>query len=175
MIGVDPDNSGAVTIIKLHAPEGGIRKALQNAEVVVHDMPCALISVGKRFRRSVVHTQRCAAIDLEQTSDCKVICRQADTAAIVSIVQEALHHSSPANTHCVLEQPVPGPANGKQSVFGAGFAFGVWNGVLRSHAAFLYTVSARRWKNDLSLNGCGKEGSRTLAAALFPKAEGLLR
>lgn len=100
-----------------------------------------------------------------------MLSRQADAAAIAAIVQEALQHTPAADMHCVLEEPVPGPANGKQSVFGSGFAFGVWNGVLRSHAAELSTVSARRWKNDLALNGCGKEGSRSLAAALIPNAK----
>lgn len=37
------------------------------------------------------------------------------------------------------------------------------------------TVSCRRWKLDLQLNGKGKEGSRLLAIRLFPTAAGLLK
>ena len=37
------------------------------------------------------------------------------------------------------------------------------------------TVSCRRWKLDLQLNGKGKEGSRLLALRLFPTAADLLK
>ena len=37
------------------------------------------------------------------------------------------------------------------------------------------TVSCRRWKLDLQLNGKGKEGSRLLALRLFPTATELLK
>ena len=37
------------------------------------------------------------------------------------------------------------------------------------------TVSCRRWKTDLQLNGKGKEGSRLLALRLFPTATDLLK
>ena len=37
------------------------------------------------------------------------------------------------------------------------------------------TVSCRRWKQDLQLNGKGKEGSRQLAIRLFPTASELLK
>lgn len=37
------------------------------------------------------------------------------------------------------------------------------------------TVSCRRWKLDLQLNGKGKEGSRLLALRLFPTATDLLK
>ena len=103
-------------------------------------------------------------------------CRQADPHAVAAIVEETLQLAvSPGDLHAVLEEPVPNPTNGKQSVFGSGFAFGVWNGVLSSHRVALDTVSARRWKNDLGLNNRGKEGSRALATAIFPKATHLLR
>ena len=36
-------------------------------------------------------------------------------------------------------------------------------------------VGSRQWKSDLRLNGKGKEGSRALAAALFPASAPLLR
>lgn len=104
-------------------------------------------------------------------------CRQADPAAIVEIVQQSIQRigDSTEDMHCILEEPVPNPANGRQSVFGTGYAFGVWSGVLSTSGISLETVTARRWKGDLGLNKCGKDGSRILAAALFPKAVSLLR
>ena len=36
-------------------------------------------------------------------------------------------------------------------------------------------MSCRRWKQDLQLNGKGKEGSRQLAIRLFPTASELLK
>ena len=43
------------------------------------------------------------------------------------------------------------------------------------HCAQVETVSCRRWKQDLQLNGKGKEGSRLLAIRLFPTATDLLK
>lgn len=96
--------------------------------------------------------------------------------AVVGIVKDTLQLvRETSHLQCALEEPVPGPLNGKQSVFGTGFAFGVWSGVLKSHGVQVETVSARRWKNELGLNGAGKDGSRALATALFPLAADKLR
>ena len=60
VIGIDPDNSGAIAVVKLGAASQGvggekdIMQALSNVEVEVFDMPLEKISVGKRQRRSVV-------------------------------------------------------------------------------------------------------------------------
>ena len=103
-------------------------------------------------------------------------CRQTNSIAAAKIIRDlaAGAHNS-AELCAVLEEPVPNPVNGLLSVLGTGFAFGVWKGVLASHAVNLETVSARRWKADLGLNKAGKEGSRNLALQLFPKAAGLLK
>ena len=59
MIGIDPDNSGAIAVVKLGAASQGegvdkdIMQALSNVEIEVFDMPLEKISVGKRQRRSV--------------------------------------------------------------------------------------------------------------------------
>ncbi len=37
------------------------------------------------------------------------------------------------------------------------------------------TISARRWKLDMGLNGKGKDGSRELAVQLFPQSADLLK
>ena len=39
----------------------------------------------------------------------------------------------------------------------------------------LQTISARRWKLDMGLNGKGKDGSRELAVQLFPQSADLLK
>jgi len=55
VIGIDPDNSGAIAVVRLgvdsQGGEGNMLKALSKVEVEVHDMPVEKISVGKRLRK----------------------------------------------------------------------------------------------------------------------------
>ena len=102
--------------------------------------------------------------------------RQADPCEVNSIVSCTLENlPEGAMTQAIVEKPVPGPLNGSYSIFGTGFAYGVWTGVLSCHDISISTVAARTWKNGLGLNGQGKEGSRAMALALFPQASHLLR
>lgn len=59
--------------------------------------------------------------------------------------------------------------------FGAGFAFGAWNGLLAAQGIPMTSVPCRRWKSDLQLTAKGKAGSRQLALDLFPHAQPLLK
>lgn len=102
-------------------------------------------------------------------------CSQADSEAVVRIVQGILQPESQAELYAILEEPIPNPTNGLLSVLGTGYAYGIWKGVLASHAIRVESTSARRWKGDLGLNKLGKEGSRALALTLFPKARDLLK
>lgn len=104
------------------------------------------------------------------------LCRQLDSLQAVKIIHRIVEASQGTAELCaILEEPIPNPTNGLLSVLGTGFAFGCWKGVLASHGIRLQTTSARRWKADLGLNKAGKEGSRSLALQVFPKAADLLK
>lgn len=99
--------------------------------------------------------------------------RQADAEGIAKLMTSlvpAVRGGSNPVVRTILEQPVPNSLNGKHSWWSTGFSYGVWNGVLQSLGLPVETVSARRWKNEMLLNGKGKEGSRLLAQQLFPHA-----
>lgn len=51
VIGIDPDNHGAVAVIRIPEACTGVLDYLSQAEVEIHDMPLEEISVGKRIRR----------------------------------------------------------------------------------------------------------------------------
>ena len=51
LVGIDPDNSGAVAIISISVDSSSMLEVLRNIDVAVHDMPCMQVSVGKRQRR----------------------------------------------------------------------------------------------------------------------------
>ena len=48
-------------------------------------------------------------------------------------------------------------------------------GCANSASSVRQTISARRWKLDMGLNGKGKDGSRALAMQLFPQSTDLLK
>ena len=58
----------------------------------------------------------------------------------------------------------------------------VWHRTSSPHATLAtqrhlvpQTISARRWKMDMGLNGKGKDGSRELAVQLFPQSADMLK
>jgi hypothetical protein len=51
----------------------------------------------------------------------------------------------------------------------------LWSHTSSEYHAALQTISARRWKLDMGLNGKGKDGSRELAVQLFPQSADLLK
>lgn len=51
VIGIDPDNQGAVAIISLPVENDGLLEHLSQTDVEVYDMPLEEINVGKRIRR----------------------------------------------------------------------------------------------------------------------------
>ena len=68
-------------------------------------------------------------------------CRQADpckVSSIVSSLRDSLQEG--ASIQAVVEKPVPGPLNGTFSIFGTGFAYGVWAGILAAHKIGIDTV-----------------------------------
>lgn len=149
-LGVDPDNTGAVAIISCSglSEDGG---SLQDATVEVHDMPIEEHPAGKRMRRQ---------------TNCK---------AVSQLLQSVLAERGADQVHVTLEEPTPNAMNGKHSWFGAGFAFGAWNGLLAAQGIPMTSVPCRRWKTDLQLTAKGKAGSRQLALDLFPHAQPLLK
>lgn len=154
MVGIDPDNGGAIAVVRLwyDIEGGGLLEALSRGDVEIHDMPLEKVLLAKRERN------------------------QADAPAVVAIISSILEGiEDRGEFYAILEQPVPSPVNGLYSVFNTAYAYGLWTGVVASLGIELETVSARRWKLDLGLNKKGKDGSRTLALALFPLAEPLLR
>ena len=48
-------------------------------------------------------------------------------------------------------------------------------GVIKPSLRAVQTISARRWKLEMGLNGKGKDGSRELAVQLFPHAADMLK
>ncbi len=51
VIGIDPDNHGAVAVIRIPEACSGVLEHLSQVDVEIHDMPLEEISVGKRIRR----------------------------------------------------------------------------------------------------------------------------
>lgn len=53
MIGIDPDNGGAIAVVRLgrDVSANDMLEALAHVEVEIHDMPLEKISVGKRERK----------------------------------------------------------------------------------------------------------------------------
>eukprot|EP00803_Ostreobium_quekettii_P001725 evm.model.scf_3074.1 EVM.evm.TU.scf_3074.1 scf_3074:5727-9120(-) len=139
-LGIDPDASGAVGCLIL--PEAGA--SMVSATVEVFDMPTEQIEVVARKRKR----------------------RRLDAQGVTDLVRELTHRH--ATIRAVLESPAVSPLNGKFSWLQAGYAFGIWHGVLSSAGILVEDVSARRWKMDMDLNKRDKRASRQLAARLFP-------
>ena len=53
VLGIDPDNQGAVAVVRFQQAglQPPIHTALQAVSVEVHDMPCIGVPVGKRTRK----------------------------------------------------------------------------------------------------------------------------
>lgn len=144
VLGIDPDISGAVAVLQWDLSSSDTQLQLQDAKIVLHDMPITSVVIGKRLQR------------------------QADPLGI-SKLMTSLNLSSSTEVRAILEHPIPNALNGKWSWFSSGYNSGIWKGVLLSHGIPFETVSARVWKTDMQLLKTGKEGSRELAQQLLPQ------
>lgn len=54
-MGIDPDNHGAVAVVRLQADEGPLLEALGKAIPQIFDMPLEKVAKGKRIRKWVDH------------------------------------------------------------------------------------------------------------------------
>ncbi|KAK9837410.1 hypothetical protein WJX81_000483 [Elliptochloris bilobata] len=151
LLGIDPDLGGALVVLEVTEWPGAGALTLSGTPLEVHDMPVERRPMGRQVRRWV------------------------DARAVADLLATVVARHGRDGLCAVLEAPTPNALNGKFSWFGCGFAFGVWSGALRAHGVQTQTVGSRQWKNDLRLNGKGKEGSRELATALFPSSASLLR
>lgn len=156
IIGIDPDSSGAIAVVQwdvaaARSPDG-MPLNFEDATIGLWDMPMMLAKIGTRNRR------------------------QPDSAEIARLLHELLPSlQDKAAVNVVLEQPVPNALNGKFSWYNSGLSYGVWLGILAAYAMPFQTPKVRRWKQDMQLNGMGKEGSRQLALQLFPQMAGSLK
>ena len=66
IIGIDPDNGGAVAVISVPQENIGVLEHLSQTDVEIHDMPLEEINVGKRIRRCVG-----ASLNAQYYSACK--------------------------------------------------------------------------------------------------------
>lgn len=152
VLGVDPDVSGALCVLRMPHSEpiggstrggGGTGGALTAA---VYDTPVVRVRYGKSMRR------------------------RHDARAIAELLSGL--QASPGSL-AFLEQPGPMPRNGSISLFGSGYGFGVWMGALAAMGFDVHTVRPAAWKKGLGLAGkkYTKDDSRFTAAATFPALE----
>lgn len=141
VIGVDPDVSGALALLK--SDNSGC-----TAEVF--DSPFVQVSVGKTRRRRL------------------------DARSIVQLVQS---FDAPIGTTAYLEQSTPFPQDGKQGWWSGGFGYGLWIGILVASGFSVVPVPSNVWKKEFELAGSrtSKDGSRELAARLFPNLSPMLK
>eukprot|EP00891_Asterochloris_glomerata_P000150 jgi/Astpho2/150/Aster-x0895 len=151
-----PETNGSSGLAQL--AEHSTQLSLQGATAEVMDIPCQLHKVGARSRRQGQH-----------------VTGQTDPQQVAVLVQGLLQRFPGAQIRAVLEEPLPGSMNGKFSWYSSGYTAGIWQGVLLSCGVPFASVTARRWKADLLLNGLGKEGSRLLAQRVFPQTTPLLK
>jgi hypothetical protein len=151
VIGVDPDISGAVAVLRwtmrpLPLELEACPSPLDDVVAEVHDMPVETWALGKRAKR-----QACAASLL-------ALFRGSTATALAAgdAVHAAVEHNTPPHM-C-----------GKFAWYGIGYSTGVLTGVLEAAGVPHERVSASRWKSDLGLRKQGKVGSLMLARSLFP-------
>ncbi|THG21893.1 hypothetical protein TEA_018048 [Camellia sinensis var. sinensis] len=128
----------------------------------VFDSPHLKVLVGKRIRRRL---------------DAK------------SIVQLLKSFDAPVGTTAYVEQSIPFPQDGKQTLhgidvmyvmsgwWGGGFGYGLWIGILVASGFSVVPVPSSVWKNELKLSGnrSSKDDSREAASTLFPSMSSLLK
>jgi hypothetical protein len=153
LVGVDPDVNGALATLRWrNAGALAGASALQlaaAAEVEIHDMPVEIWKLGKRDKR---HPDA-AALDALLRS---LAARQ--TASGSGLVRAVVEYSTPQHL------------SGKHAWYGIGFSTGLFSALLASLGLPYQRVSAVAWKRQMGLFRQGKEGSRALAAQLFPDA-----
>ncbi|KAK6119819.1 hypothetical protein DH2020_046444 [Rehmannia glutinosa] len=166
VIGVDPDLSGALAVLK---PDNSPQ---------VYDSPHLKVLVGNRVRKRL------------------------DTKSIIQLLQSV---DAPIGTSVYIEQSIPYPQDGKQSImlfcsaalkialttvsyqtesykildgwWSGGFGYGLWIGILVTSGYSVVPVPSSLWKKEFKLTGTrsSKDESRELATTLFPSLSSLLK
>ncbi|KVH87582.1 hypothetical protein Ccrd_025139 [Cynara cardunculus var. scolymus] len=163
VIGIDPDVSGALAVLKLDdsARSAQGRSLSQSCEAQkqswrsiciptpehskVYDSPNVKVLVGNRVRRRL------------------------DTKAMVQLLRSL---NLPIGTTAYIEQSLPFPADGKQGWWSGGFNYGLWIGVLVASEVSVVPVPSMRWKQEFKLcgNGSTKVGLRLCSLLHMEKA-----
>ncbi|KAK4492334.1 hypothetical protein RD792_003138 [Penstemon davidsonii] len=150
IIGVDPDLSGALAVLK---PDNSPQLVFSYLQV--YDSPYLKVLVGKTFRKRL------------------------DTKSIIQLLQSVdapigttayLEQSIPYPQDEYLSVALKGWWSG-------GFGYGLWIGILVASGYSVVPVPSLLWKNEFKLAGnrSSKDDSRELASTLFPSMSSLLK
>ncbi|CAJ1958835.1 unnamed protein product [Sphenostylis stenocarpa] len=177
ILGIDPDVSGAVALLKTH---GSVCSA-QNANT--RDLNCPELGHNETFQ---VGTTRPPSWDTDATFQVfdsphvKILVgkqnrtrKRLDAKSAVQLIRS---FDAPIGTTAYIEQSLPFPQDGKQGWWSGGFGYGLWIGILVSSGFSVIPVPSFTWKAKFELYGSmtSKDDSRRLASTLFPSLTSML-
>ncbi|XP_012065841.1 Holliday junction resolvase MOC1, chloroplastic isoform X1 [Jatropha curcas] len=159
VIGIDPDLSGAVALLKID--DSGF-------SAQVFDTPCLKVLVGKRIRKRL---DAKSIVELLRNFDAPV--GMADSFGKLLLFQKLFV----LGTTAYIEQSSPFPQDGKQGWWSGGFGYGLWIGTLVASGFSVVPVPSVTWKKKFELSGSGytKDDSRRVASTLFPSLSSSLK
>ncbi|KAL5160073.1 Holliday junction resolvase MOC1, chloroplastic [Glycine soja] len=153
VLGIDPDVSGAVALLKTH---GSVCSAQDVLRWVLHDYVHNIVSI---FQNDVIISllQHMQVFDSPHVKILvgknKTTRRRLDAKSVVELV---CGFRAPIGTTAYIEQSLPYPQDGKQGWWSGGFGYGLWIGILVASGFSVIPVPSFTWKAKFELNGTTK-------------------
>ncbi|KAK2641006.1 hypothetical protein Ddye_022769 [Dipteronia dyeriana] len=148
-LGIDPDLSGALAVLKTDH---------SGCSAQVFDSPHLPVLISGRVRKRL------------DAKSIVMLLRGLD--APIGIFALVI-----SGTTAYIEQSIPYPKDGKQGWWSGGFGYGLWIGILVASGFSVVPVPSLTWKNEFEISGGSntKDDSRRVASSIFPSLSSLLQ